>query len=737
MSAIRARARRAPALGALVLFLAGCGGAPERPLPALYADLAALAPSARPLVETRAIDFGVPAARSRMLAGWGPDEATDTATFVWGGGDGSELAFDLVERRDLTLRLRGWSFPFDDGGGQTVTLSVNGHEIGDHDFTTAPATWAVRVPEEILAGGVNRLRLTYRRLQPGAPDIPRAAAWDGIRFDPREAPEPPSLDVEAGAVELPAGSAVEWSLELPPGSRLVWDDVERRGSARFELAVREESGGERVETPTRGGRQLLTGDDPALAGFTLRALGGVGVVRVSGLRIHAPAARGAVDVGALPAPAAAPSTRPNLIVYLVDTLRADHLGCYGYERPTSPELDAFARGAVLFEEGRAQSSWTKPAVATVLTGLYPIAHGAQQRSQRLPESVETIAERLGAAGYDTALFTTNANVTEKFGFAQGWQTFRYLSRSRGGRRVQHLSSAEINEAVFRWLDERDPERPFLLFVHTLDPHDPYRPEEPFRLRLAPDVDVEAACCGRSTELVDLTGEAARERARQAAALYDAEIAQNDASFGALVAELERRGLASNAAILFLSDHGEEFADHGGWKHGWTLHEELLRVPMVLRLPGGAHGGTRVATPAEQIDVAPTLYELAGVGTPDSLPGRSLLAKLAGEEGAPTSFAWLERPGLALASATRAGWKRIRFDGDWSPPLGRPPAQLFDLGRDPRELDDLELAWREPLRGAWLDGELRAALGRFHSSLAAEEAPIDAELEQSLRALGYF
>ncbi|MEZ5102848.1 MAG: sulfatase, partial [Thermoleophilia bacterium] len=519
----------------------------------------------------------------------------------------------------------------------------------------------------------------------GAVDLPRAAAWDGIRFDPRQEPAPPSLDPATGVIELPAATAVEWALELPADAWLAWDEVERHGSAELEVGVRREGGTERVERGESGGRARLTGESAGLVAFALRAPGGVGGVRVHGLRLHAPAA---AEEAAPPRPAPPTPRPPNLIVYLVDTLRADHLGCYGYGRPTSPALDAFAGESVLFERARAQSSWTKPAVATVLTGLYPIAHGAEQRSQRLPASVETAAERLSAAGYETALFTTNANITAKFGFDQGWDEFHYLSRSRG-RRTQHVSSAEIDEAVFDWLDRRDPERPFFLFVHTLDPHDPYQPEEPYRLRLAPDVDVAEACCGRSTQLVDLAPEAARERARQAGALYDAEIAQNDAAFGALLAELERRGLGDSSAVLFLSDHGEEFYDHGGWKHGWTLYEEMLRVPMVLRLPRRGSAGTRVAAPVEQIDVTPTLYNLAGVEVPSSLPGHSLLERLDGTPRPPApAFAWLERPGLALAAAAEGGWKRIRFDGAWTPPLGRRPAELYDLSRDPRELDDL-------------------------------------------------
>lgn len=735
--------RGARPLLALAL-LTGCGGGSEPPLPPVRADLATLAPLARLRAETREIDLGEPAAREHLLAGWGPDESTGTASFVWGGGSSSLVAFEVVEPRPLTLALRGWSYPFEDGQGQQVTLRLGGVEIARRHFNVDPETWRVELPAERLVAGENRLELAYARHQEGSPDVPRAAAWDGLRFDDRPVPSTPRFDLAVGSVEIPAGSAVDWALELPADAWLAWRAIERRGPVRLELAVRAEfgEGGERREplADPGAGRASLTGEVPGLVGVALRVLGVSGSVRLDGVALHAPSAAPLAPPpppprGAPPAPSAV-AARPNLVVYLIDTLRADRLGCYGYARPTSPAIDAFAQAGVLFEEGRAQSPWTKPSVATVLTGLYPVTHGAQQRSQRLPESVETVAERLAAAGYQTALFTTNANVTEKFGFDQGWDHFQYLSRARG-RRFQHVSSAEINQAVFAWLERRDPERPFFLFVHTLDPHDPYLPAEPFRRRLAPDVDVAAACCGRSTQLTGLAPDAARERARQAGALYDAEIAENDAAFGALLDELERRGLGASTAVLLTSDHGEEFYDHGGWKHGWTLYEEQLRVPFVLRLPGGAHAGRRIAAPpAEQIDVAPTLYQLAGVEIPGELPGASLLARLDGAFASPrTSFAWLDRPGLALASAARSGWKRIRFTGAWAPPLGRTPAELYDLVADPHEREDLEA--RRPLRGRWLDADLRLAAGRFGARGEAVEAEIDPELEKSLRALGYF
>jgi arylsulfatase A-like enzyme len=388
-------------------------------------------------------------------------------------------------------------------------------------------------------------------------------------------------------------------------------------------------------------------------------------------------------------------------------------------------------------DARAQSSWTKPGVASVLTGLHPSQHGAQLRAERIPESVELLSERLAAAGYQTALFTTNTNIIERFGFDQGWEEFHYLSRGLGKGKREHYSSSEINAEVFAWLERRDAARPFFLFVHTLDPHDPYRPAEEFRRRLAPEVDIESACCARSNVLDELTPETARVHARDAALLYDAEIAENDAALGALVDELERRGLGGATALLVTSDHGEEFYEHGGWKHGFTLYEEMLRVPLVLRLPGGARAGTVVESAVDQIDVVPTLLEVAGLPAAPGLPGRSLLATLdagAGDAAARPSFARLERPGLELVAAAAGGYKLVRQSGAWTPPRGRAPEELFDLARDPGERDDL-IRLRTPRR-RWLEGLLRIHERALGPAARREATPLDAETDRSLRALGY-
>jgi arylsulfatase A-like enzyme len=313
-------------------------------------------------------------------------------------------------------------------------------------------------------------------------------------------------------------------------------------------------------------------------------------------------------------------------------------------------------------------------------------------------------------------------------------------------------------------------KPLFLFVHTLDPHDPYRPREEFRRRLAPEVDLEAACCSRSNELAGLTGAAAQQRAAAAMALYDAEIAQNDAAFGEFVEELDRRGLGASAAVLLTADHGEEFFEHGGWKHGFTLYEELLRIPFVLRLPGEsgrATAGRVVDAAVDQIDIAPTLLGLAGVAPSPTLPGRDVRALLSPAAPAPessagephTSFAWLVRPGSVQSSALAGSWKFIGFVGEqrvapggaemgdlatfgpaalFGPAVEPPDRELYDLARDAEEHASLlDPARRRPLRELWLAGRLAAVLAAHGGSLPAEEAEIDPELEKSLRALGYF
>jgi arylsulfatase A-like enzyme len=563
-------------------------------------------------------------------------------------------------------------------------------------------------------------------------------AWDGLRLTGAgdRTADAPSVDAEGGLL-LPAGTALDWGLELPGGAWLAWDAVVARSGAELEIErTSDEEAVTQAVAPGGPGRLRLSDDD---APFRLHRLfvravsasGGRGEVRLRGLRLHRPP-RPALPTGARRAP---PDPRPNLLVYVIDTLRADRLGCYGYPRPTSPEIDRFARAATLFREGRAQSSWTRPAMATLLTGLLPIAHRAEDSTDRLPDEVETLAERLGAAGYATAMVTTNGNVVSRFGFRQGFETFHYLPERRRADEV-HVQSGRVNDVVFRWLASRPQDRPFFLVVHTCDPHDPYTPDKSWQRKLAPDVeDLSIGHVRTMLRRGRLSGAEAPRLAPAIGRLYDAEIAANDASFGALLRRIAALGIAGSTAVVLTSDHGEELFEHGSWTHGRTLYEEQLRIPFVVRFPGGLGAGRVLPGPAEQIDLAPTLLELAGLPRPASLPGRSLVADLDGPGPGPSrpSLAFLIHHEDRAASIVASEWKLIRLDRRESV-LARPPAELYSLGSDPAERHSRILD--RVVHRRWLEGLLTTAELRYRSELPRESATIDRELADRLRALGY-
>ena len=499
---------------------------------------------------------------------------------------------------------------------------------------------------------------------------------------------------------------------------------------------------------------------------------------VEGARLAGPAARR----GSLPqrdpdpdkppgALAAEWQERPNVLIYLVDTLRADHLGCYGYPLPTSPRLDRLAEQGVLFERAVAQSSWTRPTVATVLTGLDPRVHGVHGRDDRLPAAVVTLPERLQELGYDTLAVVTNGNVAPAFGFDQGFDRFTYLpERPRRGR---HRRSNRVTELAGAWLEERvagstmspsqmspsqmspsqlspgrlprgetsgGERRPFFMYLHTTDPHAPYTPAPRYRERFLGGASPPAAF-GSLPHLRELAEDHAALSSAAVAdlvALYDAEIAFNDHSFGALLDRLESLGLARDTLVVFLADHGEEFGEHGGWQHGRTLYQDQLHVPLVLRLPGGVLAGTRRTELVQQTDIVPTVLEVVGAPLPEGLQGRSLVRRIPGgpdlevtDELRP-AFAVLDLDGNQVEAALDRDRKLVRRHRTARPWPRR--IELFELAADPQER--LDRSATRPVWLGYLDALLRSRHVLWPAAAPAEQAVIDAELADELRALGY-
>lgn len=343
--------------------------------------------------------------------------------------------------------------------------------------------------------------------------------------------------------------------------------------------------------------------------------------------------------------------RPNLVLIVIDTARADHFSCQGYARPTTPHVDALAARGVRFSEARSVAPWTLPAHMSMFSGLLPRDHGATWAAFSEPESAplrELVARefapadpgrmlgaRLAAAGYRCLGFSPNPWVARGKGFAQGFEVFHELWREEeraalappGASDALSLGLSGVTAAGVRAaLGARDPDQPFFLFVNLLDPHFPYEPPEPLRARLggtsAGVTRVQEG--GRRAELAMIAGASPFTRA-ELVPLYDGELATADHFVGEILAALEAAGELDDTLLVLTSDHGELLGEEGFWSHQRSVADELLHVPLVVKLPHDARAGTVVDDPlASNLDVYATLLAAAGLAPPPG-PSRDLLA----------------------------------------------------------------------------------------------------------------
>jgi arylsulfatase A-like enzyme len=360
--------------------------------------------------------------------------------------------------------------------------------------------------------------------------------------------------------------------------------------------------------------------------------------------------------------AADDASRPLVIVYLVDTLRADHLPLYGYSRDTAPELSRFAKDAVVFDQAIASSSWTKPSVASLFTSLLPRDHGCVQFYTPLDPVLETLAETMRDHGYATGAVVVNQLVLARnMHFDQG---FSYFAAPPAPQRA-----GEVVDAALDFLDARKGQ-PTFLYLHTMDAHTPYLPPPPFDRQFGPRPAPGRAAAEPSDyrvprDLDRIVGQ------------YDGAVAYGDQQFGRLLRGLRERGLYERALVVFLADHGEEFLDHGGWVHGHTLYDELVRVPLVVKYPGRRDAGRRVRSQVQLLDVMPTILKSQGLKLPTAIMGRALEESF--DASARERVALLEtkyRDYVAYGARVSAA-KYVRQ-------LDSGAELVFDLSRDPQE-----------------------------------------------------
>lgn len=424
-----------------------------------------------------------------------------------------------------------------------------------------------------------------------------------------------------------------------------------------------------------------------------------------------------------------PTRRPNVIVVSIDSLRADHVGAYGYSKPTTPRIDAFRHDAILFREAISQAPSTLPSHASILSSLIPTHHGASvANSFGIDPSVPLLTERLAEADYATASFNGGIQLDPIYGLDRGFDRYEAARPSTAGANVLVEPKDKFDfvvDASMEWIDSHR-ESSFFLFLHTYEMHHPYTPE-PEILALFEDDYAGPLPAQISVNLLEAinAGEIAFDTSdlNHIISAYDAELHSVDMAFGRLIDFLRKENLYDASLIIVTSDHGEEFGEHGmiGW-HSHTLYDELLKVPLVLKLPDSEAAGTIVETQANGIDLAPTILERVGLDVPPSFEGKSLLGRVCKESAvARHSVSQRDVPLPASISSIRSNdWKWL--DGG-----------LFDLDADPDET--IDVSKQNPTVAADLARQLDAFVGARPPTASHVVVP-DRDLIENLRALGY-
>jgi choline-sulfatase len=407
---------------------------------------------------------------------------------------------------------------------------------------------------------------------------------------------------------------------------------------------------------------------------------------------------------AVPAVAA---ERPNIVLVTLDTTRADRMGFLGSTRGLTPALDTLAREGVVFEKAFAQAPITTVSHATILSGTYPQFHGVNDFGVPLPASIPWLPDVLRGQGYRTAAFVGALILDPRGGLApgfdRGFDTYDAGFKIKRGKEDRYATmerrGGEVVSRALAWLAQR-PAGPFFLWVHFYDAHDPYEAPEPFRSRFVK-------------------------------APYDGEIAYVDAQVGKLVAGLRSARVLDATAVAVLADHGESLGEHGESTHGVFLYDPTIRVPLLIKRPGGRDAGRRVASRVSAVDLAPTLLELAGVAAPGAMQGQSLLPLVSAARPADRpAYAETDYPRRAFGWSSLAAWRVDRFLY-----VKAPRRELYDTAADPAAAHNLAVE-RAPLA----DGVARR-LEEFRTRTAAagDRAPVpavDPALAEKLAALGY-
>lgn len=442
------------------------------------------------------------------------------------------------------------------------------------------------------------------------------------------------------------------------------------------------------------------------------------------------------------------SKRPNILLIGIETLRADHLGCLGYPKNTTPTLDRLAGEGVLCTNTISTSGWTLPSVMSVMTSLYPNVHRVHTYQHRLASEITTLAEIMKAAGYVTFGVTSNPTTEGEYGFSDGFDLYDDFTVSLAVNMDVfqsndetlydvHLSRSSelVTRVAAKWLEEK-PEKPFFMFTFYFDPHYDYIPPAPFDTLFDPNYT--GSIDGRGVNKEPRRSQRPSDRdLEHLLALYDGEIRYTDGYVGELLQALTESGVAENTLVVLFGDHGDEFYEHGKATHSRTLYDEIVHVPLIFRWPGRLPGGKRINAIISLVDIMPTILNYCDLPYEGPMQGVSMRTLIEGVKGGSRNTVWAElKMENHIQAAIGSEWRlfrNVRSD-TW---------ELYHVPSDPGEqanlydqpsARDMRLAMTAEWERWIKDGEQLAK--RLSQGEGSTRIQLDERQREQLKALGY-
>ena len=701
---------------------------------------------------TYLIDFTSSQTGDYLLKGWSGSEATHT----WAEGLESDFIFYAPQggsQGDIEMTITCAPFTYPGSPEQKMGIYLNGKHLEQIALKPSLSDYTISLPSNLLkTKNIVTFKYAYAarpcdRLPNSKDQRNLSVMFKSMEFNHGIEKRDSSFKKTKNSVIQYPNSVINYYFELRGNSR-VFFNYKIKGDVKPSVEFAFDNGQlEKIDLPSKQSKfvQDLSAKHAKIAKMSLvvRSNDGDSSVTWKSIKLYGPKQKSSLAERSTIKDKSdrekfQNNKKPDIVLYVVDALRSDHLSCYDYSRMTSPYLDAFARENTLFLDVYANSSWTRASGATILTGLLPENHKTMARDSSLPKELQTLPEILRDNGYYTVAFITNGNVGKSFSFDQGFD--EYIQPGENTKRESvHVRSNELNKHIFKFLDgflKRENRKPLFAFIWSSDPHNPYTPErsvvQTFGIDKYAPVDFKF---GLLEKLGNGLLAPSESQLQYIKTLYDQEVFFNDKSFGDLLNKLKQKNIYENSIIIFTADHGEEFKDHGGYGHGLTLYNEVIKIPLVIKAREIKTG--TIDTKVQLADIFPTILDILDIKLPYKVDGESLCNSE--QLGNRYIFSQEQLDGNDVYSILYEGYKFIYNVASNRPPRGGgvvPRYELYDLRTDMPERNDL--AESKPLRAGYLHQMLKVCLTLTDGVFRVKEQKVTLtpKLDKQLRDLGY-